>query len=228
MELQHWQIDRFKPYANNPRKNDEVVDKMVKSIAEFGFRMPVVVKSDGTVVDGHLRLKAAKQIGMKEIPVVLADELTEEQVKAFRLLANRSANWAEWDTELLAIELTELDLENFDLELTGFDDTELDLLLIEEDEKPQTDYQSPQIFTRPDATSDDYNRYSYGDRPGEDDDDEPEDEPEQSTTAIGGNYPLAIVLPFADYQRWKAYKEAIGIKRDVPAFLQLLNNAGLE
>jgi hypothetical protein len=223
MDLQHWELGRFKPYANNPRKNDAVVDRMVKSIAEFGFRMPVVVKSDGTVVDGHLRLKAAKQIGMTQIPVVLADELTDEQVRAFRLLANRSANWAEWDTELLAIELTELDLENFDLELTGFDDAELDLLLIEEDEKPQTDYQSPQIFTRPDATAPtDYNRYSYGDRPGEDDDDEPEDEPEQSTTAIGGNYPLAIVLPFADYQRWKAYKEAIGIKRDTTAFLKLL------
>jgi hypothetical protein len=222
MELQHWELSKFKPYQNNPRRNDEVVDKMVKSIAEYGFRMPVVVKSDGTVVDGHLRLKAAQQIGMAQVPVVLADELNDQQVKAFRLLANRSANWAEWDTELLAMELTELDLGDFDLDLTGFDDTELDLLLLEDtEEKPQTEYQSPQIFNRPDAT--DYNRYTYGDRQEEEEPEEEDEEPEKPT-AIGGQYPLAIVLPFADYQRWKAYKEAIGIKRDVPAFLNLLNS----
>ena len=74
---------------------------MCSAIKEFGFRIPVVARSDGTVVDGHLRLKAARQLGLSTVPVVLADELTDAQVKAFRLLANRSANWADWDDELL-------------------------------------------------------------------------------------------------------------------------------
>jgi len=76
---------------------------MVGAVKEFGFRIPIVAKSDGEVVDGHLRLKAARKLGMAEVPVALADGLTDAQIKAFRLLANRSANWAEWDNELLAL-----------------------------------------------------------------------------------------------------------------------------
>ena len=84
-----------------------MVYKMVACIKEFGFRIPIVAKSDGSVVDGHLRLKAAKKLGLKEVPVVIADDLSEAQVKAFRLVANQSANWAEWDEELLRLELEE-------------------------------------------------------------------------------------------------------------------------
>jgi DNA modification methylase len=129
--LQHetWPIDKLIPYIRNPRKNDAAVERMVSSIKEFGFRIPVVAKSDGTVVDGHLRLKAAHKMGLSEVPVVLADELTEVQVKAFRLLANRSANWAEWDEELLKVELEELQELDFDLAFTGFDAREFDSLL---------------------------------------------------------------------------------------------------
>ena len=92
-------IDSLVEYARNPRKNDAVVDRMVSCIKEFGFRIPIVAKSDGTVVDGHLRLKAARKLGMKDVPVVIADDLSDAQIKAFRLLANQSANWAEWDEE---------------------------------------------------------------------------------------------------------------------------------
>lgn len=109
LQTETWPIDRLIPYVRNPRKNDEQVDRMVAAIKEFGFRIPVVAKSDGTVVDGHLRLKAAQRLGMTEVPVALADELTEAQVKAFRLLANRSANWAAWDNDLLALEMEEQD-----------------------------------------------------------------------------------------------------------------------
>ena len=116
-------------YARNPRKNDEVVDKMVGCIKEFGFRIPIVAKSDGTVVDGHLRLKAARKLGLSEVPVVIADDLSEAQIKAFRLLANQSANWAEWNEELLKLELEELKEMNFDLELTGFDLDEISEIL---------------------------------------------------------------------------------------------------
>ena len=124
-----WPVSRFVHYARNPRKNDAQVDRMVASIKEFGFRIPVVAKSDGSVVDGHLRLKAAVALGMTEVPVALADELTDARVKAFRLLANRSANWAEWDDELLALELSELGDMGFDMALTGFGDDELAALL---------------------------------------------------------------------------------------------------
>ena len=121
-------------YARNPRKNDHVVDKMVEAINEFGFRIPIIAKSDGTVVDGHLRLKAAVQMGISEVPVALADDLSDAQVKAFRLLANRSVTWADWDDELLALELGELQDLNFDLALTGFSELELSGFLAEQTE----------------------------------------------------------------------------------------------
>nr|CAH7722480.1 unnamed protein product [Callosobruchus chinensis] len=108
-------------YERNPRKNDDVVNRMCASIREFGFRIPIVAKSDGTVVDGHLRLKAARKLGMESIPVVLSDNLNESQTKAFRLLANQSANWAKWDDDLLRVEIQELEDLQFDLKMTGFE-----------------------------------------------------------------------------------------------------------
>lgn len=124
LKVETWPIERLVEYARNPRKNDEQVERMKAAIKEFGFRIPVVAKSDGTLVDGHLRLKAARALGLTEVPVALADELTETQVKAFRLLANQSANWAEWDYDLLKLEMEELEAENFDLDLIGFDEEE--------------------------------------------------------------------------------------------------------
>ena len=125
--LQHetWPIDKLIEYARNPRKNDHAVDRVAAAIREFGFRVPVVAKSDGTVVDGHLRLKAAKKLGLTEVPVVLADDMTDLQIKAFRLSVNKMAELAEWDDELLAIELHELNAADFDMELIGFDASEL-------------------------------------------------------------------------------------------------------
>ena len=125
--LQHetWPIDKLIEYARNPRKNDHAVDRVASAIREFGFRVPVVAKSDGTVVDGHLRLKAAKKLGLTEVPVVLADDMTDLQIKAFRLSVNKMAELAEWDDELLAIELHELNAADFDMALLGFDAGEL-------------------------------------------------------------------------------------------------------
>jgi DNA modification methylase len=129
LKLEHWPIDRLIPYARNPRKNDAAVDRMAGAIQEFGFRIPVLAKSDGTVVDGHLRLKAARKLGIESIPVIPSDDLTEPQIKAFRLLANRSVAWAEWDDELLRLELEDLKGLDLDLSLTGFDLQEIDDLL---------------------------------------------------------------------------------------------------
>ena len=129
LTLESWPIDRLIPYAKNPRKNDDVVDQMVGAIREFGFRIPIVARSDGSVVDGHLRLKAARRLELTTVPVVLADDLTETQIKAFRLLANQSSNWADWDEDLLKLELVDLQDADFDIDMIGFSDEELDNLL---------------------------------------------------------------------------------------------------
>jgi DNA modification methylase len=125
LKTELWPLERLIDYARNPRKNDHAVDRVAAAIKEFGFRVPLVAKSDGLVVDGHLRLKAARKLGLAEVPVVLADDLTDAQVKAFRISVNRMAELAEWDSELLALELGELGELGFDLELTGFDGDEL-------------------------------------------------------------------------------------------------------
>jgi hypothetical protein len=138
--IETWPLDKLIPYARNPRKNDAAVGQMVSSIKEFGFKIPCLVRSDGEVVDGHLRLKAARQLGIAEVPVILCDEWTPAQVKAFRLMVNRSVTWADWDEELLALELADLNVADFDLSLTGFDAKEIDALTLEtnlaEDEVP--------------------------------------------------------------------------------------------
>ncbi len=141
LQIQIWPIDRLVFYARNPRKNDAAVDRMCSSIREFGFKIPVLARSDGEVVDGHLRLKAARKLGswpggdISAIPVLLCDEWTLQQVKAFRLMVNRSVTWADWDEELLSLELQELNAADFDLSLTGFNPGEIDGLLAIPDEE---------------------------------------------------------------------------------------------
>src|SRR5512147_1798764 len=135
LTVETWPLERLIPYARNPRKNDGAISKMCSAIREFGFKIPIVARSDGTVVDGHLRLKAAQRLGLDEVPVALADDLSEAQIRAFRLLANRSAAWAEWDDELLTLELQELQGFGYDLRLTGFHVQELRSLL---DDTPAT------------------------------------------------------------------------------------------
>ena len=146
LKYQTFKTDKLIEYARNPRKNDFVVDRMVSCIKEFGFRIPIVAKSDGTVVDGHLRLKAARKMGLKEVPVVNADDLTEAQIKAFRLVANQSANWAEWDEELLKLEFKELDDLDFDLELTGFDLDEIEKYLQDEKDIQEDEFDEEEIL----------------------------------------------------------------------------------
>jgi DNA modification methylase len=143
LQIQLWLIDRLVPYSRNPRKNDSVVDRMCESIREFGFKIPCLVRSDGEVVDGDLRLKAARKLGFTKVPVILCDEWTPEQVRAFRILVNRSATWAGWDEELLARELQELSETDFDLSLTGFDPGEIDDLVVPPDDDEKADAAPP-------------------------------------------------------------------------------------
>ena len=121
LRIEQWPVGRLKPYERNPRKNDKAVPRMVASIAEFGFAVPVLALSSGEVIDGHLRLKAAVEAKLASVPVIICDRWTDAQVKAFRLLANRSVAWAEWDMDALELEFGELKALDFDLSLTGFD-----------------------------------------------------------------------------------------------------------
>ena len=127
--IETWSIEKIRPYARNLRKNDQAVDRMVAAITEFGFKVPLLVRSDGELIDGHLRLKAAHKLGLGELPVIACDDWTAAQVKAFRLLVNRSASWADWDLESVRFELAELHIAEFDLKLTGFSGLELNCLL---------------------------------------------------------------------------------------------------
>lgn len=112
------------PYEKNPRKNDQAVDKVAASIEEFGFKVPIVIDKDGVVVAGHTRLKAALKLGLEKVPCIVADDLTEDQIKAFRLADNKTAELAEWDYSLLTQELAEIDMSEFseiDMSQFGFD-----------------------------------------------------------------------------------------------------------
>ena len=138
MNIQYIDIDKLKPYENNPRKNDQAVGKVAKSIENFGFKVPIVIDPNHTIVAGHTRYKASKKLGLDEIPCIIADDLTEEQIKAFRIADNRVGAEAEFDFELLPIELEGIG--EFDIEDLGFDPGELDDLFKDEKEVVEDDY----------------------------------------------------------------------------------------
>ena len=120
MNVTNMKISELKEYESNPRLiNDEAVDKVAASIKEFGFKVPIIVDEDNVIVAGHTRKLAAQSIGMDEVPVVIADDLTEDQIKAFRLADNKVSEFSEWDFDLLSAELDELDM---DMDDFGFDE----------------------------------------------------------------------------------------------------------
>ena len=129
MKVELIDIGRVVPYARNPRRNENAIAKVASSIKEYGFRQPIVVDEELVIIAGHTRLQAAQSLGLKKLPVHIATGLTSAQIKAYRLADNRTHEDAEWDEELLAIELGELDELGFDLDLTGFETIELEKLL---------------------------------------------------------------------------------------------------
>jgi DNA modification methylase len=131
MQIQTVDIDIVIPYAKNPRKNEAAVDKVAASLKEFGFRQPIVVDAEMVVIAGHTRLAASRKLGLKQVPIHVATDLTANQIKAYRIADNRVSQEAKWDEDMLALELADLDLENYDLGLTGFDDDELAALMAE-------------------------------------------------------------------------------------------------
>lgn len=128
-------IEWLRPYENNPRNNEQAVEAVANSINEFGFKVPIVATIDGEIVNGHTRFKAAKFLRLKTVPVLIADDLTEEQIKAFRLADNKTGELADWDVELLYSELDEL--AGFDMTMFGFEDIDFSLDDFEEDEKEE-------------------------------------------------------------------------------------------
>ena len=135
MEIIMRGVNDITPYEHNPRKNDDAVDAVAASIKEFGFKVPIVVDKDGIIVAGHTRLKAAKKLGMEQVPCIVADDLTDEQIKAFRLVDNKVAELADWDFSELETELADIDM---DMSQFGFDDFDIDANTdIVEDEAPE-------------------------------------------------------------------------------------------
>lgn len=131
LEIRRWLVDKLIPYADSPRKNNHLVNRMVAAIREFGLILPLLIRSTGELVDGHLRLKAAIRLGFREVPVIVVDHWSPEQVEAARLLFNRSASWATWDVERVANIVSGLAKVNFDLSLTGFEGFEIDRFLLD-------------------------------------------------------------------------------------------------
>jgi len=129
MKVEKRRIDTIQPYEQNPRQNDTAVDAVAASIREFGFRQPIVVDTDGVIVVGHTRWKAARKLGLEHVPVHVAKDLSPEQARAYRIADNKSADYADWDLDLLPIELGALRDADFDLGLLGFDAEELAKLL---------------------------------------------------------------------------------------------------
>ena len=123
MQISDMPIGELHPYENNPRVNDDAVPKVAESIREFGWQQPIVVDADGVIIAGHTRYKAAQELGLATVPVVVADGLTAEQAQAYRLADNRTAELADWDDSLLAEELD--GLLDFDMERFGFDSLEI-------------------------------------------------------------------------------------------------------
>ena len=129
MKIEQAALDSVTPYARNPRNNADAVAKVAASIKEYGWRQPIVIDEERVIIAGHTRLMAAQRLGLEKVPVHIATGLTPQQVKAYRLADNRVAAEAEWDRDLLALELGELNNEDYDLTVTGFDDDELAALL---------------------------------------------------------------------------------------------------
>ena len=140
MEIVYKKLQDLKPYENNPRFNDDAVEFVANSIKEFGFKVPIVIDKNGVIVAGHTRYKASIELGLKEVPCIVADDLSDEQVKAFRLADNKVSEKADWNYELLDIELD--DIEGLDMKDFGFVGLDIDWASVEN--LSDENYQEPE------------------------------------------------------------------------------------
>ena len=146
MQIKLAEISTIKPYENNPRKlSEQAIQKVAMSLKEYGFRQPIVVDKNMVIVAGHTRYRASKKLGLKQVPISVIDNLSEEQINAYRIADNRTAEESEWDNELLKMEIKDLEAKDFKLDLLGFNEDQLNDILFEEkqgltdeDEVPET------------------------------------------------------------------------------------------
>lgn len=132
MEIINKKIEELKMYDKNPRKNDDSVDYVANSIKQFGFKVPLVIDKDGVIVTGHTRYKASKKLGLKEVPCIIADDLTPEQIRAFRIADNKVTEKSSWDLDLLKEEFDDL----LDFDMTDFGFGEFEVTMLESDITP--------------------------------------------------------------------------------------------
>ena len=144
MQIVEKNIKDIKPYEKNPRRNDEAVKYVAESIKKFGFKVPIVIDKENVIVAGHTRYKACKKLQIEVVPCVVADDLTEEQIKAFRLADNKVGEMAEWDEELLFQELQEIDMS---MDVFGFEEFDIE----EEEAEAEEDYYEPELPVEPKA-----------------------------------------------------------------------------
>ena len=130
-QISYRDISEIHPYEHNPRNNDAAVEPVAQSIKNFGFRVPILIDREGTIIAGHTRYKAAHLLGMERVPCILVDDLSDEQVRAYRIADNKVAEASSWDEDILRIEMEALKALNVDLEQTGFTDLEVDGILRE-------------------------------------------------------------------------------------------------
>lgn len=145
MEVKNISIEELIPYENNPRINDLAVNTVAKSIQEFGFRNPIIVDKHMVIIAGHTRLRASKQLGLEEVPVMIADDMTPQQAQAFRIMDNKASEGAEWDYFKLLEEVKELEVGEYDIDLTGFDEIELADILDGMQDKPKEKKDRPEV-----------------------------------------------------------------------------------
>ena len=137
LKIEYIDINDIKPYEKNPRKNEDAIPYVMESIKQFGFKNPVILDKNNVIVAGHTRIESAKRLGIKEIPCIYADDLTDEQIKAFRLADNKVAEVAEWDFDILGDELDgilDIDMSDFGFDLNFDDDEEEQEIVEDEDE----------------------------------------------------------------------------------------------
>ena len=146
MEIINKKIEDLIPYENNPRYNDEAVEYVANSIKEFGFRVPIIVDKNNVIVAGHTRYKASLELGLDEVPTIVADDLSEEQIKAFRLADNKVSEQSQWNLELLEEELADLDI---DMSEFGFEDIEQPDLSDFFEEPTEQKEKKPELITCP-------------------------------------------------------------------------------
>ena len=144
LKIEYVDINSIKPYKKNPRKNEDAIPYVMESIKQFGFKNPVILDKDNVIVAGHTRIESAKRLGITEIPCIYANDLTDEQIKAFRLADNKVAEIAEWDIDLLDTELD--DILNIDMSEFGFD-----LDFEDEEEKEIIEDEVPEVPEEPKA-----------------------------------------------------------------------------